>query len=277
MLLLIVLALGVLWWVVTTPAGEQAGTPTTPAVREDPGTPGQEPPTDLADEEVWLADVDIAAGTVVLPDSTLRDVQAVGRGVRSGGEGLVVDDLEVQATVPFADVASELGGDSVVRPADDGQASVVRTVEVLGRELTAVATGTVEVVDGLLVVEPRAIDIGGPDVLSHAPSPPSCAGSSPSSIPSRGSRRTWCCGTSRSRTTASGPTCGGRTWCSRTVARKAAPTPHWSMRSSWPTRAAVSSGVWARRRAMGARWNTRLTAIVGNLSVRCNQEVAPGA
>lgn len=168
MLLLIVLALGVLWWVVTTPAGEQAGTPTTPVAREDSGTPGQDPPTDLADEEVWLADVDITAGTVVLPDSTLRDVQAVGRGVRSGGEGLVVDSLEVRATVPFADVASELGGDSVVRPADDGQASVVRTVEVLGRELTAVATGTVEVVDGLLVVEPRSIDIGGPDVLSRA-------------------------------------------------------------------------------------------------------------
>ncbi|HSP59862.1 MAG TPA: LmeA family phospholipid-binding protein [Ornithinimicrobium sp.] len=168
MLLLILLALGVLWWVVTTPAGEGPGAAGAPTVREGAPSPADQPPADLADEEVWLADVDIEAGTVVLPDSTLLDVQAVGHGVRSGGEQLVVDSLEVQATVPFADVATELGGDSVVRPAEDGQASVVRTVEVLGREMTAVATGTVEVVDGLLVVEPRSIDLGGPDLLSRA-------------------------------------------------------------------------------------------------------------
>ena len=75
--------------------------------------------------------------------------------------------MEVQATVPFADVAADLGGDSVVRPAEDGQAAVVRTVEVLGRDATVVATGTVDVVGGLLVVEPTSIDLGGPDLLSR--------------------------------------------------------------------------------------------------------------
>lgn len=168
MLLLLVLLLGVLWWVVSTPAGGSTDPPGTSPVRDGGRSTTDRPPADLADEEVWLADVDIAAGTVVLPDSTLRDVQAVGHGVRSGGAGLVVAGLDVQATVPFADVAAELGGDSVVRPAEDGQASVVRTVEVLGRETTVVATGTVEVVGGLLVVEPRSIDLGGPDVLSRA-------------------------------------------------------------------------------------------------------------
>lgn len=169
MLLLIVLALVVLWWAVSTPAGEGGAdrSGTRPAEdREVSSSDG--PPPDLADDEVWLGGVDVVAGTVVLPDSTLRDVEAVGHGVRSGGAGLVVDSLEVEATVPFADVAAELGGDSVVRPAEDGQAAVVRTVEVLGRETTVVATGTVDVVDGLLVVEPTSIDLGGPDLVSRA-------------------------------------------------------------------------------------------------------------
>ncbi len=45
---------------------------------------------------------------------------------------------------------------------------VVRTVEALGRELRVIATGTVEVEAGRLVVEPRSIDFGGPDFLSDA-------------------------------------------------------------------------------------------------------------
>jgi stage V sporulation protein SpoVS len=45
---------------------------------------------------------------------------------------------------------------------------VVRTVEVLGRELRVVATGTVEARDGRIVVEPRSIDIGGPELVSGA-------------------------------------------------------------------------------------------------------------
>lgn len=88
--------------------------------------------------------------------------------MRSGPDGLVADWLAVEATVPFQDIAVELGGDTEVRAAEGDQAEVVRTVEVLGRELTVVATGTVEVEDGLLVVEPRSIDLGGPDFLSRA-------------------------------------------------------------------------------------------------------------
>ena len=149
MLLLIVLALVVLWWAVSTPAVDSADRtgPTSADDRQAASTDG--PPAD-----------DPARGRS-------RDVEAVAHGVRSGEEGLVADSLEVQATVPFADVATDLGGDSVVRPAEDGQAAIVRTVEVLGRDATVVATGTVEVVGGLLVVEPTSIDLGGPDLLSR--------------------------------------------------------------------------------------------------------------
>lgn len=170
MLLLIVLALALLWWVTSTPSGQgvdgsDRSGPT--AVGGASGSTSDRPPADLAADEVWLADVDVTAGVVALADATLRDVEAVGHGVRSNPEGLVVESLEVQATVPFADVAADLGEDSVVRPAEDGEASVVRTVEVLGREITVVATGTVEVERGLLVVEPTSIDLGGPDLLSE--------------------------------------------------------------------------------------------------------------
>jgi hypothetical protein len=75
----------------------------------------------------------------------------------------------VDATVPFEVVAAELGNGIEVRPADNGQATVVRNVEALGRQLRVAATGTVEVEFGKLVVEPHSIDVGGPDFLSGAP------------------------------------------------------------------------------------------------------------
>lgn len=56
----------------------------------------------------------------------------------------------------------------MVSATDGGQAAVARTIEVLGRELRVTATGTVEVRAGKLVVEPRSIDVGGPEFLSDA-------------------------------------------------------------------------------------------------------------
>ncbi len=129
---------------------------------------GDAPPSDLGTDETWLGKVDVQSDTVVLPDSSLIDVQAEGYGARSGPDGVLVDQLEVHATVPFADVAAELGGDSQISPADDGQAEIRRTIEILGRQFSVVATGTVKVKDGLIVVEPSSIDLGGPDVLSRA-------------------------------------------------------------------------------------------------------------
>lgn len=166
MLIVLVLALGVVWWRMTTPS--EAGGSSAGGSGADRPVDSPTLPADLGDEEIWLADLDLDAVAVVLPDSTLRDVHATGHGVRSGPHGLVADHVAVVATVPFDEIAAELGGDTAVRAAEGGQATVVRTVEVLGRDLTVVATGTVEVENGLLVVEPRSIDLGGPDVLSRA-------------------------------------------------------------------------------------------------------------
>lgn len=167
MLVALTVVLAVLWWAATTPPSETDGPSTgVPPVR--PGDSSAPPPADLTDEELWLADMDLEATTLVLPDSTLTDVRAAGQGVRSGPTELAAERLTVAATVPFSDIATELGGDTQVRAAQDGQATVVRTVEVLGRQLTAVATGTVELENGRLVVQPQSIDLGGPDILSRA-------------------------------------------------------------------------------------------------------------
>ncbi|MDQ0736371.1 LmeA family phospholipid-binding protein [Arthrobacter agilis] len=165
MIVLLVVAVVILWWVVSDPAGSGAGpTPSGPG-GADPGT---EAPADLREGEVWLGDLTLDAGTVVSAGSTLRDVRAVGEDVVTGPEGLVAARLAVAVTVPFDVVADELGGGTEVRPADDGQATVVRTVDALGREVRVTATGTVEVEGGRLVMEPRSIDFGGPGFLSGA-------------------------------------------------------------------------------------------------------------
>ena len=166
MLLLLIIAAVVLWWVVSDPVTGSSEAPSPTPVTG--GTSPSVAPSDLGKDEIWLGDVDVRADIVVLPDSSLLEVEARGNGARSGPNGVVVDRLEVRATVPFADVAAQLGSDSRVGPGPDGQATIERTVEVLGRQIDVVATGTVEVEDGLLVVEPRSIDLGGPDVLSRA-------------------------------------------------------------------------------------------------------------
>jgi len=126
------------------------------------------PPSDLGEDEIWLGNIDVNSDIIVLPDSSLIDVDARGYGARSGPDGVIVDQLEVLATVPFDVVAEELGRNSRVSATSDGQARVEGSVTVLGRSLRIVATGTVEAKDGLLVVEPRSIDLGGPDVVSKA-------------------------------------------------------------------------------------------------------------
>jgi hypothetical protein len=166
--IVLVVAVAVLWWVVSdpTPEGEAGGASAPPVGVEGP--PGGEPPAALREDEVWLSDLALDAGSVVTAGSTLRDVRAVGRDVVAGQGGLVAARVTVHATVPFDVVADELGGETVVRAGDPGEAVVVRTVRVLGRELRVVASGTVEVEAGRLVVEPRSIDLGGPGFISEA-------------------------------------------------------------------------------------------------------------
>ena len=148
------------------PAGSAAAepTPTPPTTAAD----GAAPPADLAADETWLDYVVLDAGSLLSTDADLRDVSAVGSAVLSGDDGIRAGRLTVEATVPFEVVAQQIGPGTTVTAAPDGQASVRRTVEVLGREVDVVATGTVAVAGGRLVVEPRSIDVGGAAFLADA-------------------------------------------------------------------------------------------------------------
>lgn len=169
MVLVLGVTAAVLWWAVSDPTGGgEAGPVPSPPSAGAASPPAAQPPAGLREDEVWLADLALDSGTVVAAGSTLREVRAVGEDVVTGPDGLVAARLAVDATVPFDVVANKLGDGTEVRAADGGQATVVRTVKALGRELRVTATGTVEVEAGKLIVEPRSIDLGGPDFLSDA-------------------------------------------------------------------------------------------------------------
>lgn len=169
MLLVLVLLAGILWVAFSRPADDASpgsaasGTGTTPTAVP---TPAPAPPPGLPTDEVWLGDIELESGAIVAAGTMLRDVRATGIDVVSGAEGILAARLAVDATVPFEVVGDELGEDTVVGPGEDGEARVVRTVAALGRELDVVATGTVEVAAGRLVVEPTSIDVGGPAFLA---------------------------------------------------------------------------------------------------------------
>lgn len=160
--LVLALAVGIVVWSISEPAEGGAAAPTTPR----PTSSAAGPPTDLGPAEMWLDDLVLDAGRVVLPDSTLRDVTASAQGVRTGPDGLVATTMVVDATVPFEVVADQIGEDAVVRAGEGSEAVVERDVEVGGRSFHVVASGSVEVVDGRLVVEPTTIDLGGPSFLA---------------------------------------------------------------------------------------------------------------
>ena len=72
--------------------------------------------------------------------------------VRTGPAGLTAASMVLDATVPFELVAEQIGEGVVVGAGPRGEATVERSAELLGRRLSVSARGTVEVVDGRLVI-----------------------------------------------------------------------------------------------------------------------------
>ncbi len=167
MLLVLVAVVAILWWLVTDPVDGGEARDSSPAADAE-RLPGTQPPADLRKDEAWFAELSLDAATLIADGSLLRDVTAVGRAVVTSPDAVLAERLSVEATVPFEVVADEMGDGTAVGAATGGEAMVVRTVEVLGRELRVTATGTVEAEAGRLVVVPSSIDIGGPDFVSDA-------------------------------------------------------------------------------------------------------------
>ena len=129
-----------------------------------------EPPADLRDDETWLGSVDLRSADVVSADGDLTDVVASGAGVRFSAEGLRADRLDIDATIPFATVAEQVGEGVTVYDAGNGKTGVEREVTILRRDLTVRATGTVTADGGQLLIEPETVDLGGPAFLDSAAS-----------------------------------------------------------------------------------------------------------
>jgi hypothetical protein len=165
MLVALVLALvGLVWSVGSPGSGADVPRPTGSA------TTLPSAPTDLGPDETWLGDVRLTSAQVVTADGGLRDVTAVGSGVTLTADGLRAGRLDLDATLPYESAAAQIGGGVSLYAADDGLAGLRRRVSVLGRDVEMRATGVVRAVDGRLVIEPRTIDLDGPDWLDTAAS-----------------------------------------------------------------------------------------------------------
>ena len=129
-----------------------------------------EQPSDLADDETWLGAVELRSQDVVSARGDLVDVVAVGSGVRFSQTGLTAEQLDIDATIPFATVAEQVGQDVTVYDAGNGKTGVERQVSILGRYITLKATGTVSADGGQLLIEPETVDLGGPSFIDSAAS-----------------------------------------------------------------------------------------------------------
>lgn len=165
MLVALVVALLALVWSVGSPgSGADVDVPTASASARPTA------PTDLARGETWLGEVRLTSSQVVTGDGGLEDVTAVGSGVTLTGDGLQAQRLDIDASLPFATAAAQIGGGVTLFAADDELAGMRRQVSVLGRDVEVRATGSVRAQGGQLVIEPQTIDLDGPDWLDTAAS-----------------------------------------------------------------------------------------------------------
>ena len=142
--------------------------PGTPLPSPPPSGVRVPPPADLAADETWLGAVDLESREVVSADGDLVDVEATGTGVRFGPDGLRARTLAIHATLPFETVSEQVGDGTRLYAVSGGLAGVRRPARILGRDLTVQATGRVRAEDGLLVLEPDTVDIGGPGFVNAA-------------------------------------------------------------------------------------------------------------
>jgi hypothetical protein len=122
----------------------------------------------LADGELWFAEMDVTGAHALTSQARLQDVRMTATGVLMGADGMRAGAMTVDALVPFAVVAEQVGPGVTVSAAGDDEARVIRTVEVLGQPVHLSATGTVTADGGRVLVEPTAVEVGAPAWLEQA-------------------------------------------------------------------------------------------------------------
>lgn len=167
MLLVVVLAGWVLWNSLSTPVGESTRPPSATSPNDPSRVPQGElaPPDGLPEDQLWLGNVSISSRSLIAAATPLHDVQGSGRNIISGKDGIRAEWVRLTGTVPFDVVATEMGPDTSLERVGQSEVRVLRTIELLGRTIDAVATGTVHVVEGRLVMEPVNVRIIGAGFL----------------------------------------------------------------------------------------------------------------
>lgn len=168
LLAVLLLVVGVFWLSVSRPSPEIGTTPTRAPTTTAPSsgpTHDPQPPPGLTEDQVWLGNVELDSQSLVAAGTPLLDVLGSGTDITSGQDGVTAGWLRLIGTVPFHIVATELGPETAVGR-DGDEVQVVRTVELLGRGVDVTASGTVDVVEGRLVMEPTSVDVEGGGFLS---------------------------------------------------------------------------------------------------------------
>jgi hypothetical protein len=117
-------------------------------------------------DEVRIA---LTAEELGQPAGTRADVDLHGvhvplSSVVSGSvETVPVDRIDGTATVSYALLSAQLGGDSTVRPEGDGL-RITKTVELLGRTIPLTAAGTVALKGNQLVIDVQKVAGAGVDL-----------------------------------------------------------------------------------------------------------------
>lgn len=127
-------------------------------------------PTSLEQGQTWLGALDLGSSEVLTDGGTFRDVVARGTGVTVTDKGITADRLDLEVTLPWASAAQQVGPGVELYAAGPGEAGLARTVTVLGQDIPVRAAGIVRAEGGLLVIEPRTIDLRGPDWLDSVAS-----------------------------------------------------------------------------------------------------------
>lgn len=160
-----VVAVAVALVAVVLAASQPGGATASPAPSATATATAGAPPRDLRAGETWLETVELDSRSVLTPDGPFRDVRATGSDVRMSEQGLRAGTLRLDATLPFDAAARQIGQGVQLYAAGAGRAGVRRTASFLGRTVVVRATGTVIADRGQLVIEPEAVDLGGPGWL----------------------------------------------------------------------------------------------------------------
>lgn len=167
MLVVVLLAGWLFWTSVSTPVRDATRSSSTSSANDPSRVPQGElaPPADLPEDQLWLGNVSLSSRSLIAAATPLQDVQGSGRNIISGPDGISAEWVRLTGTVPFDVVAAEMGPDTALERVGQSEVRVLRTIELLGRNIEAVATGTVDVVDGRLVMEPTNVRIIGAGFL----------------------------------------------------------------------------------------------------------------